>query len=152
MAIFSIGGLLLLWIICAFLGGFVAEMRGGSAWGGFFLGLLLGPIGVIIAIFLGSESGRAERAWVSGRKKKCPKCAEIVANEALVCRYCGFDFVADVESNGRVPDMTIKDVLLGRRWDRAGNPLPQAAMPPILWAPILLFVVWWFASIAGVSG
>ena len=48
--------------------------------------VLLGPIGWIIALCL-SPKGR-----------KCPQCAEIVKQDALVCRYCGFSFAAPAKA------------------------------------------------------
>jgi len=49
---------------------------------GFILGLLLGPIGLVIVLAS------------NGDRKACPSCRENVRSGALKCRFCGFDFPA----------------------------------------------------------
>lgn len=54
--------------------------RKGQAVGGAILGIVAGPLGVIIALA------------VDGGNKKCPQCAEQVKKEANVCKHCGAQF------------------------------------------------------------
>lgn len=62
----------LIWaIICALIGA-----RKGAAFFYFFLGLILGPIGVIIALV-----GK-------GNRVKCPFCRKLIDPKATVCAYC----------------------------------------------------------------
>lgn len=87
-AIVIIGG----WILCGFLAATIADSRGGSAGVGFVVGLFLGPIGVLIAFFLGDAAGREAKDEAAGIRIKCPDCAELVRAEARVCRFCGCRF------------------------------------------------------------
>ncbi len=81
----------IIWIVCAVLGGMVGSSKGrGGA--GVALGLLLGPIGVLIVAFLPANTAKAEeKALSEGGMRKCPFCAELVKAEALVCKHCGKD-------------------------------------------------------------
>lgn len=88
------GGFIIFWIICGGLAAMIASSRGGSGVVGFFVGLLLGPLGVVIAFFLGGEKAKEEKQLGSGERKKCPRCAELVQPEALICKHCGHEFGA----------------------------------------------------------
>ncbi len=82
----------LIWIVCGIVGAMIASSRGGSGPGGFFLGLLLGPLGVIITLFMGGEKEMAAKQLAAGEKKKCPRCAELVQPDALICKHCSHEF------------------------------------------------------------
>jgi len=66
--------------VCGAIGYALGHGRGRGA-DGFALGVLLGPIGCIIAAFL-SEKG-----------KKCPECLGDVPNAAIRCKHCGIALV-----------------------------------------------------------
>ncbi|NBW76012.1 MAG: zinc ribbon domain-containing protein [Sphingomonadaceae bacterium] len=80
------------WILCGVLGAVIASSKGASGAIGFLLGLLFGPIGVIITFFMGSEAAQVDKKVSNGTMKKCPRCAEAVLPDAHVCKHCGHEF------------------------------------------------------------
>ena len=84
--------LLVLWIICGFIGGMILTNKGRSGCGGFALGFLLGPFGIIAALVMQTDHKELEqRTLQSGEMRKCPSCAELIRVEARKCRFCGSD-------------------------------------------------------------
>ena len=81
---------LIIWIGLGAVGAMISSGKGNSGCGGFILGVLLGPIGLLIAFF-SSDNEKVKRKK-SGNTKKCPSCAEYVKNEALMCKHCGRSF------------------------------------------------------------
>ncbi|MBN8843282.1 MAG: hypothetical protein J0H88_08535 [Sphingomonadales bacterium] len=84
--------LLVVWLICGLIAAGVASSNGGSGLLGFFAGLFLGPVGVIIAMFIRGPSQKIAHQVAAGQLKRCPRCAEGVQSAAQVCRYCGHEF------------------------------------------------------------
>jgi hypothetical protein len=53
---------------------FIAEKRGGSPLAWFILGIIFGPLAIIVSLMAG---------------KRCKECYSIIPKEAKKCRYCG---------------------------------------------------------------
>lgn len=90
--------------------GVVSSSKGGSGFLGFVLGFLLGPFGLIISFFIGSEAGKETRSVAYGNAKKCPMCAELVKREARICRFCGHNFVSPEDASLSAAEATAAPV------------------------------------------
>jgi hypothetical protein len=81
--------LIIFWLMCGALAAMIASSKGGSGLVGFIVGALFGPFGIAFAFFLGGDDGKDAKAIADGAAKKCPKCAELVKSEAVICKHCG---------------------------------------------------------------
>jgi hypothetical protein len=99
--------LVVVWVGSSFIG---ASMLGPSnrAGTGALLGLLFGPIGVVVAYSLASSPSGKNRieavAIARGELRNCPICAEAIKPEALRCKHCGADVPAVIVPNGQQLD------------------------------------------------
>ena len=75
--------LILLWIILPFVIAAWAEKKNRSFASWFWFAFLCSPFIAAICLLVSGDGG-----------KRCPKCAESVKPEAVVCKHCGLDFIA----------------------------------------------------------
>jgi hypothetical protein len=73
-----------IWILCGIVAGIIGSSKGAGC-SGFALGFLLGPFGILIAIFM------------KGDRKSCPHCKETVKKDATVCPHCQRDLAEQTE-------------------------------------------------------
>jgi hypothetical protein len=94
---------LVIWIIFGVISSIIASNKGNSGCGGFLLGALLGPIGLLIALF--SSDNKPKVFNPINYTRRCPYCAELVHNEAIVCKHCSRDIpIETIAKNERIPN------------------------------------------------
>mgnify|MGYP001098323073 CR=1 FL=1 len=76
----------LIWCGLGIVGAMISKDKGNSGCGGFILGALLGPIGLLMAFF--TPENQEEKRRMSGDTKQCPYCAEYVKEDAIICKHC----------------------------------------------------------------
>lgn len=122
----------IIWVICGVIAGGVWESKGGSFAAGFWLGALLGVLGLFYVAFANPMApsvggGSTGETWtrVPAKLKTCPRCAEEVKAAALVCRFCGHEFPQEKPAPGPEPERyrgeAITDVVehaFGVTWGR----------------------------------
>ena len=88
--------LLLFWLVCGIGAAIVASSKGRSGCGWLILGLLLGPLGLLISAGMSNVQQQAmmarmaaDREGDAAQRRPCPVCAELVLRDALRCRFCG---------------------------------------------------------------
>lgn len=84
--------ILLLWLLFGIIGALIANNKGRSSCGGFALGVLLGPIGVLIVALLSRQEPQASTPAEEPndvRWRKCPACNALALTVDGKCRACG---------------------------------------------------------------
>ena len=98
------------WIFLSVLVGSFASLKKRSGVGWFFLSLIISPlIGFLILLVAGQPADTL---------KKCPRCAEEVKAEALICRYCNYEFPHEKE---KLLTLKSADNFLGRTHEKVQN-------------------------------
>jgi len=92
----------IIWLFCGVIAGAIYKGKGRSQGAGFLAGLLLGPIGILLALVSSRDTAAIERQQLqSGDSRKCPYCAELVKREATVCKHCQRELPTTAQSAGR---------------------------------------------------
>ena len=132
--------LLLFWALCGVVAAVVASNRGNSGVAWFFVGVLLGPIGLILSLVVSGDPAVVERKKIeNGGYRRCEKCAELIRAEATKCRFCGSDVAkspvgpASGSSTRRTSAVmtyqAIEAELIRFGWKRDGNGLLRGSCP-----------------------
>jgi hypothetical protein len=79
--------LLIVWTVAGIVAWMLAEAKGRSGVGWFFLTVLLTPLVILILLVLPSKKTDPEAATPQTHVR-CPHCAELVRREAHVCKHC----------------------------------------------------------------
>lgn len=85
-------GIMLFWSVMATIVAVIALHKGLSSVGWFFYGLLIWPIALVHVVVTRRTAENIEKNALALGGKKCPRCAEVIKSEAVVCRYCAQEF------------------------------------------------------------
>jgi len=70
----------------------IAQSKGRSFVGWWFYGLLLFLIALPHSLIISVDKKHEEKKQLAEGMKKCPKCAEFIKPEAVICRFCSHEF------------------------------------------------------------
>jgi hypothetical protein len=102
--------LLPIFVFCAVMALAIARNNGRNQYGWFCLGLLFGPLALVVGLLPsleGAEEARPDRTFqltesgeisLESETKQCPGCSNAIQFEARACSFCGTTFdPAEVE-------------------------------------------------------
>ena len=84
-----------IFIFAAILGvlvGMIAKSKGRDFFPWWLYGTLVFIVAIVHVLLIKPNEAHAERQALGAGGKKCPQCAEIVKEQAKVCRFCGHEF------------------------------------------------------------
>lgn len=90
---------LIIWLVLGFITTMIASSKGLNTALWFFIGFGFGPLGLLCALLASEDEEQVESKMIRiGTLKICPKCAETIKNNALICKHCGCDNFDDDSS------------------------------------------------------
>jgi len=109
----------LIWLVFGVVSSIIASNKGNSGCGGFLLGVLLGPIGLLIALFSSANDNGANQS--KNYTRQCPYCAELVHRQAIVCKHCGRDIPIIIEKKFEYQTQPYNNLGQNKTWKLTKN-------------------------------
>jgi hypothetical protein len=90
--------------MCGIASSMIFKSKGRDKVGGFFLGVVFGPFGIVFALLWSKDYKAIEHRDIdAGHFRKCPDCAELVKADARKCRFCNADLEPKYTPVTRLP-------------------------------------------------
>ena len=80
------------WLLFALVVAIIASNRGRSGFLWFLLSVVISPLLALILVLVLPNHAYGVQVPSQDTHKKCPDCAELVLQEAKVCKHCGAKF------------------------------------------------------------
>jgi hypothetical protein len=94
--------IVVVWLLCGVAAGMIGSRKGAGC-SGFLVGLLLGPIGIIIALVM------------KGSRVHCPFCKELIQKKAVICPHCRSNLLETIPPASFIEQMTFEILSTGDR-------------------------------------